>query len=63
MAFFKQENIYFYKQESNDTTTFICQKICVLWNRKLLPTEEFGNILAFNKESKRKVLSHSRQFY
>ena len=25
-------------------------------NRKLLPAEKFGNILAFDKESKRKLL-------
>ena len=43
--------------------TFICQKICVLCNRKLLPTEEFGNILAFDKESRRKLLSHNIQFH
>ena len=32
--------------------------------RKPLAAEKFGNILAFHKESKRKLLSHiSRQFY
>ena len=36
----------------------------LLKNRKLLPAERFGNILAFDKESKRKLLSHiSRQSY
>ena len=29
----------------------------LLKNRKLLPAEKFGNILAFEKESKRKLLS------
>ena len=29
----------------------------LLKNRKLLPAEKFGNILAFDKESKRKLLS------
>ena len=29
----------------------------MLKNRKLLPTEKFPNILAFGKESKRKLLS------
>ena len=32
----------------------ICQKVK---NRKLLPTETFRNILAFDKESKGKLLS------
>ena len=32
-------------------------------NRKLLPAEKFGNVLAFDKESKTKLLSLSRQFY
>ena len=32
--------------------------------REDLPAEKFGNILAFDKESKRKLLSHiCRQFY
>ena len=36
----------------------------MLRNRKPLPAEKFGNILDFDKESKRKPLSHiSRQFY
>ena len=29
----------------------------LLKNRNLLPTEKIGNILAFDKESKRKLLS------
>ena len=29
----------------------------LLKNRKLLPAEKFGNILTFDKESKRKLLS------
>ena len=33
-------------------------------NRNLLPAEKFGIILAFDKESERKLLLHiSRQFY
>ena len=36
----------------------------LLKNRKLLPAEKFGNILAFGKVSKRKLLSHiSRQVH
>ena len=36
----------------------------LLKNRKLLPAKKFGNILDFDKEPKRKPLSHiRRQFY
>ena len=40
------------------------EKLNLQKNRKLLPAEKFRNILDFDKESKRKPLSHiSRQFY
>ena len=36
----------------------------LLQNRKLLPAEKFGNILAFDKESKKATINYiCRQFY
>ena len=42
----------------------LSENLNLLKDRKLLAAEKFGNILDFDKESKRKPLSHiSRQFY
>ena len=53
LAFLKQENCYNKMTSVRKSYIFQYQ----LKNRKLLPTEKFGNILAFDKESKRKLLS------
>ena len=50
LAFFKQENCYNKMKNLSENITF--QNL--LKNRKLLPAEKFGNILTFDKESKRK---------
>ena len=60
MAFFKQENCY------NKITSIRKSYISKSVKKQItnLPVEKFGNILAFDKESKRKLLSDiSRQFY
>ena len=54
MAFFKQENCYNKITSVGKNLKF--QNL--LKNRKLLAAEKFGNILAFDKKSKRKLLSH-----
>ena len=54
MAFFKQENCY--RQITSVRKNLHLSKS--FKNRKLLAAEHFGNILAFDKESKRKLLSH-----
>ena len=56
--------------ENNCTGFFQTRKLTIKWhlsesltfqnllkNRKLLPAEKFGNVLAFDKESKTKLLS------
>ena len=52
LAFFKQENCY---NKMNTSEHLIFQNL--LKNIKLLPAEKFGNTLAFDKKSKRKLLS------
>ena len=54
MAFFKQENCYS-KITSVRKNLHLSKSFK---NRKLLAAENVGNILAFDKESKRKLLSH-----
>ena len=60
MAFSKQENCY--NKITSVRKSYISKS--VKKNRRLLPDEKFGNILAFDKESRRKLLSRiRRQFY
>ena len=61
IGFFSSKKTVTIKSHLSENLTF--QNL--LKNRRLLlPAEEFGNILAFDKESERKLLSHiSRQFY
>ena len=54
MAFFKQENCYS-KITSVRKNLHLSKSFK---NKKLLAAENVGNILAFDKESKRKLLSH-----
>ena len=60
LPFFKQENCY--NKMTSVRKSDISKSVKKIENYYLL--EKFGNILAFDNESKRKLLSHiSRQFY